>query len=57
MIGTERYCKTCGHRCHCYQPDCKECVNDVCTTCECEENRYDALREEDEGTRSSEGEL
>lgn len=57
MIGTERYCKTCGHRCHCYQPDCEECVNDVCTQCDCEAPRYDSLREETEGTRSSEGEL
>lgn len=35
MIGAERYCKNCGHRCHCYAPDCSECVNDVCVKCEC----------------------
>ena len=37
MIGTERYCKKCGHRCHCYQPDCKDCANDVCTQCDCDD--------------------
>jgi len=37
MIGTQRYCKKCGHRCHCYQPECDECANDVCYTCECED--------------------
>ena len=37
MRGTERTCKKCGHGCHCYSPDCKECVNDVCYKCECKE--------------------
>lgn len=37
MIGTERTCKKCGHRCHCYQPDCDKCANDVCTECDCKE--------------------
>ena len=36
MQGDERECKTCGHKCHCYQPECEECVNDVCYRCECE---------------------
>jgi len=54
MQGSERYCSKCGHRCHCYQPDCEECVNDVCTRCECEAPRYDTLREDNQGTRSSE---
>ena len=40
MKGEPRTCK-CGHRCHCYEPDCKECVNDVCTTCKCQENKKD----------------
>ena len=35
MQSSPRYCKNCGHRCHCYSPDCEECVNDVCTTCDC----------------------
>jgi hypothetical protein len=35
MISEKRICKSCGHRCHCYQPDCDECVNDVCTKCDC----------------------
>jgi len=35
MQGPERVCATCGHKCHCYQPDCDECVNDVCTECNC----------------------
>ena len=38
MQGPERYCIKCGHRCHCYQPTCEECVNDVCTGCDCEED-------------------
>ena len=37
MIGTERTCKKSGHRCHCYQPDCDKCANDVCTECDCKE--------------------
>ena len=28
-------CVKCGHDCHCGQ-DCECCVNDVCTSCECE---------------------
>ena len=35
MISEERHCKKCGHRCHCYQPTCEDCVNDVCTGCDC----------------------
>ena len=35
MQGNERECKNCGHKCHCYQPECEECVNDVCYKCEC----------------------
>lgn len=35
MISKERYCKSCGHRCHCYSPDCSECKNDVCISCKC----------------------
>jgi hypothetical protein len=35
MIGPKRTCKNCGHDCHCYQPDCDDCVNDVCTKCNC----------------------
>lgn len=37
MKGPIRECKKCGHRCHCYSPNCLECINDVCGTCECEE--------------------
>ena len=36
MKGTERQCQNCGHRCHCYSPDCPECHNDVCVKCECD---------------------
>ena len=36
MISEERHCKKCGHRCHCYSPDCPECVNDVCIKCDCD---------------------
>lgn len=39
MIGQERFCKKCGHRCHCYASDCKECVNDVCTSCDCKKDK------------------
>ena len=46
MISDERICKKCGHRCHCYQPTCEECVNDVCTGCDCEETGYETLRGE-----------
>jgi len=28
----------CGHDCHC-GGECKDCVNDVCTDCKCEESR------------------
>ena len=24
MEGQERTCAACGHRCHCYQPECEE---------------------------------
>ncbi len=37
MQGEKRTCKSCGHRCHCYRPDCEECVNDVCTVCQCQD--------------------
>lgn len=47
MQGPERYCKNCGHRCHCYQPDCDECVNDVCTKCDCEEKKSEPLPHSD----------
>ena len=36
MSGSpERYCSKCGCRCHCYAPECPNCANDVCTSCEC----------------------
>lgn len=35
MISEKRTCKKCEHECHCYSPDCKDCVNDVCTKCDC----------------------
>jgi len=28
----------CGHDCHC-GGECKDCVNDVCTDCKCEDSR------------------
>ena len=42
MQGPSRTCQTCGHKCHCYRPDCDECVNDVCTQCKCKETETDA---------------
>ena len=32
----ERYCNKCGCRCHCYAPECPNCANDVCYTCDCD---------------------
>ena len=32
MLKEEHYCKNCGHRCHCYGPDCEKCY---CDTCQC----------------------
>lgn len=26
MMSQERTCGTCGHRCHCYQPECEESI-------------------------------
>lgn len=42
MQGEQRTCTKCGHDCHCYQPECDECVNDVCYKCNCKsENKND----------------
>lgn len=30
MDTDNKICKTCGHSCHCYGPDCKDCSCDVC---------------------------
>ncbi len=39
MSGSpERYCNKCGCRCHCYAPECPNCANDVCTSCDCKED-------------------
>ncbi len=35
MINPEAKCKKCGHSCHC-NDECTECINDVCTSCDCE---------------------
>jgi len=35
MIGPKRTCKSCGHACHCYRPDCDDCINDICVKCDC----------------------
>ena len=35
-------CKNCGHECHCYEGNCYECINDVCTVCDCKENATDS---------------
>jgi hypothetical protein len=35
MDGEKRTCQSCGHECHCYQPECDKCHNDVCTDCDC----------------------
>ena len=46
MIGPERTCKKCGHDCHCYSPNCENCVNDVCTSCDCKEEELSIDRSE-----------
>lgn len=35
-VGEERHCRYCGHRCHCYDNGCQECMNDVCQKCQCD---------------------
>ena len=42
MLGPERTCKNCGHKCHCYSPNCQECVNDVCGVCDCKETKQES---------------
>ena len=43
MQGTERTCHKCGHRCHCYQPNCEKCINDVCTECNCDKPKQNDI--------------
>jgi hypothetical protein len=31
---------SCGHDCHC-NGECKDCVNDICYNCDCQENQKD----------------
>ena len=33
-----RKCTKCGHECHCNKKECEQCVNDICTGCNCEES-------------------
>jgi hypothetical protein len=28
-------CENCGHKCHCKDEDCEDCINDVCVRCKC----------------------
>jgi len=30
MQDNVKTCKSCGHSCHCYSPDCETCGCDVC---------------------------
>ncbi len=39
MQGPIRTCKKCGCRCHCYDNFCPNCVNDVCGTCDCKNEK------------------
>ncbi len=48
VITEERYCRSCGHRCHCYTPRCTASVGVgmtdkdqqcECTKCDC--GRFD----------------
>ena len=33
-------CKKCEHDCHC-EMMCDECINDICTECDCQEIEID----------------
>ena len=39
MVGEERYCNICGHRCHCYGSSCQESIGvgmtDKWQKCDC----------------------
>lgn len=35
LTEIKHYCKKCGHQCHCNKSDCPDCINDVCTSCDC----------------------
>lgn len=41
MQDAERVCKKCEHHCHCDEDTCYECVNDVCTGCDCKEDNLE----------------
>jgi len=37
----EKYCNNCKCVCHCDNQECLNCVNEICTNCDCEEtNEY-----------------
>ena len=52
MIGEQRTCKSCGHDCHCYSPNCLQCINDVCGTCNCKEEEKSYNHQEHSDARS-----
>ena len=35
-------CSKCDHDCHCDEINCYECVNDVCTECDCQEENINS---------------
>mgnify|MGYP006080090069 FL=1 len=35
-------CETCGHECHCNDINCKDCINDVCGVCKCEDSKNES---------------
>jgi hypothetical protein len=45
MIGNERWCHTCGHRCHCYASYCKKLIGvgmtDKVQECRCKKCKCD----------------
>jgi len=47
MIGEERYCSTCGHRCHCYGSYCTTSIGvgmtDKWQECKCEKCKCDIV--------------
>ena len=39
MAEPIKFCRRCGHQCHCYDMTCSKCINDVCGFCNCENER------------------
>ena len=57
MIGEERYCSTCGHRCHCYGSYCTTSIGvgmtDKWQECKCEKCKCDIVPFEEKQNRQT----